>query len=141
LRRDPDHQPIAVRALARSLDRGSWQAVRWREGTKGAMQSRFAVTRVRPAHRDHLRVVPRASELLLMEWPRGESEPTRYWLSTLPPGTALADLVRLAKIRWRIERDFQELKDEIGLDHYEGRGRRRLIWRRCMRRSGSRRWS
>jgi hypothetical protein len=86
------------------------------------MQSRFAVTRVRPAHRDHLRVVPRASELLLMEWPRGESEPTRYWLSTLPPGTALADLVRLAKIRWRIEQDFQELKDEIGLDHYQGRG-------------------
>jgi hypothetical protein len=58
----------------------------------------------------------------LIEWPQGESEPTRYWLSTLPPGTALADLVRLAKIRWRIERDFQELKDEIGLDHYEGRG-------------------
>ncbi len=57
-----------------------------------------------------------------MEWPQRESEPTRYWLSTLPPGTALADLVRLAKIRWRIERDFQELKDEIGLDHYEGRG-------------------
>jgi SRSO17 transposase len=86
------------------------------------MQSRFAVTRVRPAHRDHLRVVARAPELLLIEWPQGESEPTRYWLSTLPPGTALADLVRLAKIRWRIERDFQELKDEIGLDHYEGRG-------------------
>jgi hypothetical protein len=64
----------------------------------------------------------RAQELLLIEWPQGESEPTRYWLSTLPPGTALADLVRLAKIRWRIERDFQELKDEIGLDHYEGRG-------------------
>ena len=122
LRRDPEHPPVSVRALARSLDRTSWQPVRWREGTKGAMHSRFALTRVRPAHRDHLRVVPRAPELLLMEWPRGEPEPTRYWLSTLAPGIALAELVRLAKIRWRIERDFQELKDEIGLDHYEGRG-------------------
>jgi SRSO17 transposase len=121
LRRGPDHQPVAVRALAQSLDRDSWLLVRWREGTKGPMQSRFAVTRVRPAHRDHLRVVPRAPELLLIEWPQGEPEPTRYWFSTLPSGTALADLVRLAKIRWRIERDFQELKDEIGLDHYEGR--------------------
>ncbi len=98
----------------------------WREGTKGSMHSRFALTRVRPAHRDHLRVVPRAPESLLIEWPHGEPEPTRYWLSTLPPDTALAELVRLAKIRWRIERDFQELKDEIGLDHYEGRGWRGL---------------
>ena len=121
LRRGPDHQPVAVHALAQSLDRDSWLLVRWREGTKGPMQSRFAVTRVRPAHRDHLRVVPRAPELLLIEWPQREPEPTRYWFSTLPSGTALADLVRLAKIRWHIERDFQELKDEIGLDHYEGR--------------------
>ncbi len=121
LRRDPDHQPVSVRALARQLDPASWQLVRWREGTKGQMQSRFALTAVRPAHRDHLRVTPRPAELLLIEWPRGESEPTRYWLSTLPPGTEIAELVRLAKIRWRIERDYQELKDEIGLDHYEGR--------------------
>jgi SRSO17 transposase len=122
LRRDPTHQPVSVRALARSLKPACWQPVRWREGTKGSMQSRFAVSRVRPAHRDHLRVTARAPELLLIEWPYGEPEPTRFWLSTLPPNTALAELVRLAKIRWRIERDFQELKDEIGLDHYEGRG-------------------
>jgi len=121
LRRDPDHQPVSVRALAWQLDLASWQLVRWREGTKGQMQSRFALTAVRPAHRDHLRTKPRPAELLLIEWPLGESEPTRYWLSTLPPGTDIAELVRLAKIRWRIERDYQELKDEIGLDHYEGR--------------------
>jgi SRSO17 transposase len=121
LRRDSDHQPVSVRALARQLDLASWQLVRWREGTKGQMQSRFALTAVRPAHRDHLRTKPRPAELLLIEWPLGESEPTRYWLSTLPPGTDIAELVRLAKIRWRIERDYQELKDEIGLDHYEGR--------------------
>jgi SRSO17 transposase len=85
------------------------------------MQSRFALTSVRPAHRDHLRVTPCPAELLLIEWPLGESEPARYWLSSLPAGTDVAELVRLAKIRWRIERDYQELKDEIGLDHYEGR--------------------
>jgi SRSO17 transposase len=95
--------------------------VRWREGTKGAMQSRFALLEVRVAHRDYLRVEPRVPELLLIEWPSGESEPTRYWLSTVPRPVELAELVRLVKIRWRIERDFQELKDEIGLDHYEGR--------------------
>ena len=70
---------------------------------------------------DNLRVEPRVPELLLIEWPSGESEPTRYWLSTVPRPVELAELVRLVKIRWRIERDFQELKDEIGLDHYEGR--------------------
>jgi SRSO17 transposase len=85
------------------------------------MQSRFALTSVRPAHRDHLRVKPRNAELLLIEWPPGEPEPTRYWLSTLPQSTDIKELVGLAKIRWRIERDYQELKDEIGLDHYEGR--------------------
>jgi SRSO17 transposase len=122
LRRDPHHRPASVRVLAPRLERSSWQTVRWREGTRGTMQSRFALTRVRPAHRDHLRVMPREPELLLIEWPQGEPEPTRYWLSTLPSDTALAEVVRLAKIRWRIERDFQELKDEIGLDHYEGRG-------------------
>jgi SRSO17 transposase len=121
LRRDPAHQPVSVRALARQLDRANWQLVRWREGTKGVMQSRFTLTSVRPAHRDHLRVEPRPAELLLIEWPLGEREPARYWLSTLPAGTDMAALVRLAKVRWRIERDYQELKDEIGLDHYEGR--------------------
>ncbi len=121
LRRDPAHQPVAVRALARQLDRTNWQLVRWREGTKGVMQSRFALTSVRPAHREQLRVEPRPPELLLIEWSLGEREPARYWLSTLPAGTDMAELVRLAKVRWRIERDYQELKDEIGLDHYEGR--------------------
>jgi SRSO17 transposase len=72
----------------------------------------FALTSVRPAHRDHLRVTLRPAELLSIEWPLGESEPARYWLSTLPAGTDVAELVRLAKIRWRIERDYQELKDE-----------------------------
>ena len=65
---------------------------------------------------------PRPEEWLTIEWPSTEAMPTKFWLSTLPASIALADLVRLAKIRWRIERDYQELKDEIGLDHFEGRG-------------------
>ena len=78
--------------------------------------------RVRPAHRDYWRSQPYAEEWLLVEWPQGESAPTKYWLSTLPADTALAMLVETAKLRWRIERDYQELKQELGLDHFEGRG-------------------
>ena len=59
---------------------------------------------------------------MLVEWPKGEREPTKYWLSSLPPDTALTELVDGAKLRWRIERDYQDLKQEIGLGHYEGRG-------------------
>jgi SRSO17 transposase len=86
------------------------------------LRSRFAAIRVRPAHRDYWRSQPHAEEWLLIEWPRAEAEPTKYWLSTLPANTKLHDLVRLAKQRWIIERDYQELKQELGLGHYEGRG-------------------
>jgi SRSO17 transposase len=86
------------------------------------MVSRFAAVRVRPAHRDELRTEPRPIEWLLIEWPDSEAEPTKFWLSTVPQDVDLAELVSLAKIRWRIERDYQEMKDELGLDHYEGRG-------------------
>jgi SRSO17 transposase len=122
LRRTAEHQPVLVRELAQKLPRAAWKTVRWREGTKGMMASRFAAVRVRPAHRDYLRTKSRPPEWLLMEWSTGDQEPSRYWLSTVPEDVAIEDLVRLAKIRWRIERDFQELKDELGLDHYEGRG-------------------
>jgi SRSO17 transposase len=121
-RRTRTHQPRTVRAVAVDLPRSAWQVVRWREGTRGPMQSRFAAVRVRAAHRDHRSAPPRPPEWLLIEWPRGMPEPTKYWLSTVPEVTALDDLVRLVKIRWRIERDYEELKDELGLDHYEGRG-------------------
>jgi SRSO17 transposase len=88
------------------------------------MRSRFARLRVRPAHRDEPRPEPRAEEWLVIEWPRAASGPTKYWLSTLPGPTSIAGLVRVAKLRCRIERDHQELKDALGLDHFEGRGRR-----------------
>jgi len=122
LRREEGHMPLSVQDLAAGLPEGAWKRIRWREGTKGAMVSRFAGVRVRPAHRDELRTEPRSVEWLLIEWPEGEAEPTKFWLSTVPQDVDLAELVSLAKVRWRIERDYQEMKDELGLDHYEGRG-------------------
>ncbi len=86
------------------------------------MLSRFARLRVRPAHRDEKRQTPWPEEWLLVEWPVGEAQPTKAWLSTVSEEASLKALVDVAKIRWRIERDYEELKDEIGLDHYEGRG-------------------
>lgn len=122
LRRDPKHQPVSVRALAASLSSHNWKSVRWREGTKGRMESRFACVRVHVAHRDYTLTKPREEEWLVVEWPKGEAEPTKYTLSSVPRSTPLDELVRLIKLRWRVERDYQELKDEIGIDHYEGRG-------------------
>jgi SRSO17 transposase len=122
VRRTARHTPRRLAHLAAELPEGAWRTVTWREGTRGAMRSRFARLRVRPAHRDEQRAAPRPEEWLLIEWPRGDGAPTKYWLSTLPATTLIADLVRLAKLRWRIERDYQELKDELGLDHFEGRG-------------------
>jgi SRSO17 transposase len=122
LRRTAKRKPVSVKELAEELPGSAWSTVRWREGTKGTMKSRFAAVRVRVAHRDNERSQSREPEWLLIEWDRSDSAPSRYWLSTIPEQVSLSDLVRLAKIRWRIERDFQELKDELGLDHYEGRG-------------------
>jgi SRSO17 transposase len=119
-RRAERQQPVLARELVLNLPPKAWETVRWREGTKGMMRSRFAAVRVRAAHRDSRG--NREPEWLLAEWPSEEKEPSRHWLSTLPKDITLEELVRLAKIRWRIERDFQELKDELGLDHYEGRG-------------------
>ena len=121
VRRTPEHQPVSLADLAASLPKTAWQTVRWREGSRGTMSSRFAALRVRPAHRDEKRGEPRPVEWLLIEWPVSEREPAKYWLSTVPEEVRLDELVRLAKLRWRVERDFQELQDEIGLDHYEGR--------------------
>ncbi len=122
LRRDEQHQPISVKALALSLPAEAWQTITWREGTADWLSSRFARQRVRPAHRDTLLTEPRAAEWLLIEWPQAEAEPTKYWFATLPEDIAFEGLVDFAKLRWRIERDYQELKQELGLGDYEGRG-------------------
>ena len=112
---------MTVAALALGLAAEKFRKVSWREGARGTLSSRFAAVRVRPAHRDYLRSSPREEEWLLIEWPAGSSAPTKYWLATLPPRVSLKKLVSLAKLRWRIERDYEELKQEIGLTDYEGR--------------------
>ena len=121
LQRSADHQPVSVKQLAMSLRSGAFKEIAWREGTERKLRSRFAVVRIRPAHRDYERAEPYAEEWLLIEWPRSEPEPTKYWLGTLPPATPLKALVKMAKHRWIIERDYQELKQELGLGHFEGR--------------------
>jgi len=116
--RDDAHPPLAIAELARTL---CYRKVSWREGTKGRQSSRFAAVRVRTAHH-HLQGEPPGEEQwLLCEWPEGESAPTKHWLSTQSKDTSLRELVRVAKLRWRIERDYQDLKEEVGLDHFEGR--------------------
>lgn len=122
LRREPGNEPVAVKALACGLAEQAWHAVTWREGTNNELCSRFARVRVRPAHRDHLGTTMRAEEWLLIEWPEGEAEPTKYFLTTAPCEATLEQMVFVAKMRWRIERDDQDLKQDFGLGHYEGRG-------------------
>jgi SRSO17 transposase len=122
LRRDAKHRPIKVKDLALSLPAKAWRTITWREGSNVPLKSRFARVRIRTARRDFNRSEPWPEEWLLIEWPQGEKEPTKYWLSSLPPDIGFARLVDFAKLRWRIERDYQELKQETGLDHFEGRG-------------------
>jgi SRSO17 transposase len=122
IRRGRKQKPAPVLELAKHAPEKMWQDICWREGTRGKMISRFFTLRVRPAHRDENRHEPRAQEWLIAEWPQSEAEPTKFWLSTMPTDTPVEQLVRLAKLRWRIERDYEELKGSFGLDHYEGRG-------------------
>ncbi len=121
-RRDDKHRPISVKQLALNLPKRAWRTIKWREGTAEWLSSRFARVRVRAAHRDYNLTESRPEEWLLIEWPKNEDEPTKYWLSTLPKDVAFHTLVDFTKLRWRIERDYQELKQEVGLGHFEGRG-------------------
>ena len=122
LRRDHKHQPISVKELALCLPKRVWRTFKWREGAVERLSSRFARARVCVAHRDYQLIESRPEEWLLIEWPEGEDEPTKYWLSTLPETITFGRLVDLTKLRWRIERDYQDLKQEVGLGHFEGRG-------------------
>jgi SRSO17 transposase len=114
--------PIAVKELAASLPKSAWKSVWWRHGTKGDMRSRFALLRVRAAKKEPGQKEERPLEWLLIEWPTSESAPVKYWLCNLHTGTRISKIVNLAQMRWRVERDYEELKGELGLDHYEGRG-------------------
>lgn len=117
LQRGPEHQPISVAALARALPPKSWRTVSWRQGTSQALSSRFARVRVRAAHRDQ----SRDEEWLIIEWGPDAPEPTHYWFSNLPRNTGWQAMINTVMSRWQIERDYEELKQELGLGHFEGR--------------------
>lgn len=117
-RRNRTHQPIDARALAHELPGRAWRRIEWRDGTNGLLASRFARVRVRAAHRRN-EVHPQ--QWLVIKWPLAETEPTKYWLATLPESIAVKEQIRLIKLRWRVERDYQKLKQELGLGHHDGR--------------------
>lgn len=112
------NEVMSLRAIAEALPGRAYRTVTWREGTNGEQSSRFARARVRLAH-------PHAEEpeeqTLLVEWPLGDKDPMHCTLSTLPKRTSLCELVRLTKQRWRTERVYEDMKGELGLDHFEGR--------------------
>jgi len=117
LQRDATHQPISVAHLARALPARSWRTLAWRQGVSASLSSRFARVRVSAAHRDR----PRAEEWLIIEWARDADEPAHYWFSNLARDMPWQAMVDTVMGRWRIERDYQELKQELGLGHFEGR--------------------
>ena len=119
-KRGVSERRLSVKELARKLPDHAWRTITWREGTNKRLRSRFARVRVRTAPMWGGRA--RGEETLLVEWPVGEAQPTKYWLATVDKKMSFRAFVDLAKMRWRIERDYQELKQEIGLGHYEGRG-------------------
>lgn len=114
-------KPKRVLEVAKTLLEDSWSEITWREGTKGPMKGRFASVRVQPSHGHTQGRVDEPLCWLLVEWPPGAEEPTKFWLSNLPESATLKDLVYWAKIRWWVEQNYQQMKDDIGLDHFEGR--------------------
>jgi SRSO17 transposase len=115
-------EPKNLLTIAQSLPAAAWKKVVWRQGTKGPQRSRFAALSLWAAHGWKQGPQPqRVEEVALIEWPACEPAPTRYWVARLPRKPALKKLVATAKARWRVEQDYRELKDELGLDHFEGR--------------------
>ena len=121
-RRTNRRQPTSVKDLAHGLPASAYQTIRWREGTNDVLSGRFAAVRVRYAGGNIGRARLQPEQWLLVEWPANDAEPLKYYLSTLPEDIPLNELVAQAHRRWRIERDYQDLKQELGLGHYEGRG-------------------
>lgn len=115
---DRRHPPIAISELAPTL---RFRTVTWRQGSRGIQSSRFTAVRIRTAHHHCKGAAPGDEQWLVAQWFDGESKPTKFWLSNLPASMPMRGLIRLAKLRWRVERDYQEMKQEIGLDHFEGR--------------------
>ena len=114
-----DQRPLSAKTVAQQAK--GWKTIGWREGSRGRLKSRFWAGRVQPSHGFHEGKEPLKEVWLLVEWPESEQEPTKYFLCDLPANYSLRRLVRLTKCRWKIEQDYQQLKEELGLDHYEGR--------------------
>ncbi len=121
-RRTPSRQPVNVRELAHSLSADAFTTLSWREGSNETLSRRFAAVRARHAGGNTGKARLRPEQWLLIEWPADDADPLKYYPSNLPADTALAQLVAYAHMRWRIERDYQDLKQELRLGHYEGRG-------------------
>ncbi|MGQ7908848.1 IS701 family transposase, partial [Burkholderia sp. BC1] len=121
-RETAQRKPMKVKDLAHALPQSAFQTVCWREGTNAMLSGRFAAVRVRHAGGDRGRARLHPEQWLLIEWPADDVEPLKYFLSTLPADITLGELVAKAHMRWRIERDYQDLKQDLGLGHYEGRG-------------------
>ena len=121
-RRTAKRQPVTVKNLVLGLPNSAFQNISWRAGTNELLRGRFAALRVRCAGGNVGKARLLSEQWLLMEWPADQAEPEKYYLSTLPQTAALNDLVCAAHMRWRIERDYQDLKQDLGLGHYEGRG-------------------
>jgi SRSO17 transposase len=118
----PDREPEQIGEMIKSLGPEQFNTVTFRDGPNGKrMRSRFCFLRIRAAHEWEKRSAPRREEWLIVEWPKGKDQPTDYWLSNLPADTKPERLARLARLRWKIELDYKQLKGELGLDHYEGR--------------------
>jgi SRSO17 transposase len=117
----PDREPEQIGELIKQLGSEHFKTVTFRDGPNGKrITSRFCFLRVRAAHEWEKRSAPRREEWLIVEWPKGKDQPTDYWLN-LPADTKPERLARLARLPWKIELDYKQLKGELGLDHYEGR--------------------
>lgn len=118
--RDGNKQPSQIAELVKGIPRDRYKTVSWREGVRGKLSSKFLAYRVRPAERHTKGRPPGDEQWLLCEWHSSENHP-RFHFATLPATFSLKELVRVTKLRWRVERDYQDLKGEVGLDHFEGR--------------------
>ena len=114
-------KPLSLPEVAAKLEAENWKRVVWRQGTKGELRSRFAAVRAQPSHGHNQKHVNDVMGRLLIEWPEAEPEPTKYWISNLGINAEIRDLVYWAKIRWWVEQNNQQLKQEVGLTHFEGR--------------------
>lgn len=121
LQLESEHKPVPVSTFALERGRKGLSTVTWRQGSKGPQRSRFGFVRIHTAHGHTKGEPPGSEQWLIYEWPRDEDEPTKFWLSTLPEDLSKRRLVKMAKVRWRVERDYQDMKQQLGLDDFQGR--------------------